>query len=82
MAQEKIYTIIKHRRNGVSEMTGTLAELTAGYKYTLESANSYNSKISLNPRTIKGLVSALNKAVSVLQAGSFNPNFYELKESK
>lgn len=82
MAQEKTYTIIKHRRNGQTETIGTLAELTKNYGYTLESGNSYNSKISLAPRTAKNLVNNLNKCVSVLQANSFNPDYYELKESK
>jgi len=73
------YTIIKHRRNGVSEATGTLTELTANFGYTLEAGRSYDSKVSLTPRTAKGLVNALNRAVDSLQRGSYNPDYYQLK---
>lgn len=82
MAQDTVYTIIKHRRNGQTETTGTLAELTKNYGYTLASGHSYNSRINLEPRTAKGLVGTLNKCVSVLQKNSFNPDHYELAESK
>jgi len=72
------YTIIKHRRNGKTEATGTLAELTKNFGYTLQAGHDYNNKINLEPTTIKGLVSALNKSVEVLQIGSYNPDYYEI----
>lgn len=72
------YTIIKHRRDTVREVSGTVEELIENFRYTLEAGNSYNSKISTQPKTIKSLVSALNKSVDVLQVGSYNPDYYEI----
>lgn len=74
----KTYTVIKHRRGRTNEVTRTLPELIEYFKYTLDSGASYNPKINTNPKTVKGLVSALNKATDELQAGSFDPNFYEV----
>jgi hypothetical protein len=76
---EATYSIRKHRRGGkVSESTGTLAELTEYYGYTLVCGNSYNSKIALKPRTVKSLVSNLNRSVDYTQKGSYDPDYYEL----
>jgi hypothetical protein len=78
MAEQKTYTIRKHRRNGVSETTGTLAELTQNFSYTLSSGRSYDSKVAIAPRTAKSLVTNLNRAVDSLQRGSYNPDYYQL----
>ena len=69
------------RSGRVTETEGTLAELIKHYGYTLKCGNSYNSKISLNPRSVKGLVTALNKCVNELQRGSYSPDDYELIEA-
>lgn len=77
-ANAKTYTIIKNRRGGrTSTATGTLAELTEYFGYTLKSGNSYNPKINMNPTTIKGLISALNKSLNETQRNSFDPESYE-----
>lgn len=78
---DKTFTIIKHRKGTVTEQTGTLDELTEHFSYTLESGRSYDSKVSLKPKSAQGLVSALNRATDSLQRGSFNPNLYQLKEA-
>lgn len=77
---EKTFTIIKHRRGRTSEATGTLEELRQHFGYTLEAGNSYDPRVNLSPKTAKGLVSALNRAVESLQKGSFDPNHYELAQ--
>ena len=77
-AAPKTYTVIKHRRGREAHVERTLPELVEYFKYTLESGASYNPKINTNPKTVKGLVSALNKAVDELQCGSFDPDFYEV----
>lgn len=74
----KTYTIIKTRRGIQRSTTDTLEELIKGYSYTLECGHSYNSKINTNPKTIKGLISALNKCSDETQRGSYNPTYYEL----
>lgn len=80
MATAKTFTIIKTRRGRETETTGTLAELTEYFRYTLECGRSYNSKIPLVPRTAKSLVTALNKSVDETQRGSYDPNYYELAQ--
>lgn len=77
----KTYTIEKTRRGNKTETTGTVEELVKHFGYTLECGHSYNSKISRNPKTAKSLVSNLNKSVDELQRGSYDPNYYELKEA-
>lgn len=76
----KTFTIVKTRKGVETPTTGTLEELTTYYRNTLVNGNSYNPKISLKPRSIKGLLNALDKCVDVLQRGSYNPNSYHLGE--
>lgn len=75
----KVHTILKTRRGVTKEVTGTLAELTEYFRYTLEVGNSYRPSISLTPKTAASLVSNLNKAVAEKQRGSYDPDFYALK---
>ena len=79
----KTYTILKTRtrNNTTSESTGTLEELSKDFGYTIECGNSWNSKINRNPKSIKGLVSALNKSVQETQGSCYYPDYYELKTS-
>ena len=64
---KKVYTVktstYGRGRTRTTEHTGTLEELIAYYRYTLESGNSYNPKINTNPKTIRGFVSALEKSL-------------------
>jgi hypothetical protein len=73
------YTIIKTRRGTTKEVSGTVAELTKYFRYTLEVGNSYNPRISLTPKTADSLVSNLNRAVGEKQRGSFAPDHFTLK---
>jgi len=75
---EKTYTIAKTRRGRTTETTDTLSNLINHFKYTLESGHSYDSKVNTEPKTAKGLASALNRATDSLQRGSYDPNYYEL----
>jgi hypothetical protein len=75
----RMYTIIKTHRGRVSKQTGTIQELTEYFHYTLECGNSWNPRISLNPRGGRALVNALNKCVQELQGGCFNQDHYELE---
>lgn len=74
------FTIIKTRRGNKTETTGTLAELTKYFGYTLECGKSYNPRIPLAPRTAKSLVSALNLSMDETQKGSYNPTYFDLAE--
>lgn len=90
MAQAKTFTIKKTRYSfrGKTETTssGTLEELIASHSYTLECGAAYahekgNKKVELKPRTIKGLVSNLNKAVNNSAANGCASSHYELVEA-
>ena len=81
----KVYTI-KHvsLSTGTERtQTGTLAELTDAYSYTLECGKAYehergNAKITMSPRTVESLVTNLNRAINnSSRLGSAN-GFYEL----
>jgi hypothetical protein len=75
----KEYTIIKTHRGREREITNTLPELIDYFSYTLLCGNSWNSKIPTNPKTIKSLVSALNRSVKETQGGCYDRDYYELK---
>lgn len=69
MKMPTTYTIRSTRiRTGTfHDMTGTVEELTKACSYALECGASYehekgNSKINRNPKTIKSLISNLNKS--------------------
>ena len=70
---KKVYTVKTSKygrgRTRTTEHTGTLEELIAYYRYTLESGNSYNPKINTNPKTIRGFVSALEKSLEETSVG-------------
>ena len=78
----KEFTIVKIRRDKESKVTGTLKYLTDYFGYTLLCGHSYNDKIPTEPRTVKSLVSGLNKSVNETQRGSYNRDCYFLEESK
>jgi hypothetical protein len=74
------FTIIKTRRGNETETTDTLENLIKYFGYTLECGNSCNPKINRNPKTAKGLVSALNKSVAETMGSCYDPDYYELKK--
>lgn len=79
MSANETHTIIKNRRGGrTSTTTGTLAELTEHFAYTLKCGKDYNPKINTKPSTIKGLLSALNKSLKETQRNSRDPESYEM----
>lgn len=74
----KPFTVIKTRRGQQTSTTATLEEHLKYFAYTLEVGNSWNPKINRNPKTAKGLISALNKSVTETQGSCYDPNYYEL----
>jgi hypothetical protein len=75
----KQHTIIKTRKGKDTEYTGSLIELTKSFSYTLLCGNEWNSKINQTPKTIKGLITALNQSVRETQGSSYDPDYYQLK---
>lgn len=76
----KVYTITKTRRGKDRDTSGTIEELIKHFGNTLENGHSWNSKINRNPKTIVGLVSALNKSVAETQGACYDQDYYELKK--
>jgi hypothetical protein len=76
----KTYTITKIHNGREYSQTGTVAELTEYYGYTLECGNSWNHRIPLQPKTAVSLVSALNRSVKETQGSSYDPDVYYMGE--
>lgn len=71
-----------HGKPSVNMFTGTLPELIQTFSYSLECGASYsrerdNKKILLQSKSIKSLISNLNKASQNTTNGAFGP-YYEL----
>jgi hypothetical protein len=75
----KTFTIVKYRKGRETETTGTLAELTKYFGYTLECGHSWNRKISTTPKTAASLVSNLNRSVAETQGSCYDQDSYSLK---
>ena len=71
MAKEKIYQVTKNiygmARTRAYTLEGTLKELIEATRYTFEVGQSYNHKINLAPKTIKGFISNYEKALEEQQ---------------
>ena len=86
MAGKKEYTIICHHRGRAHEYTGTLEYLiNEVFGYTLESGASWSGypgcrKVNTNPKSGKGLVTALTNAEHNTMGSCYDPDWYELKE--
>jgi hypothetical protein len=80
MEMPKTYTITKtHGRTGSeTNYSGTVEELVKTFSYTLDSGAGYNPKINRNPKTVKSLVTALNKSVEETQGACYSQDSYEL----
>lgn len=82
----KTYTVICEHRGRETEYTGTLDHLVNEvFGYTLEAGKSYEwekgaRKVNRNPKSGKGLITALNNAVENTQGGCFHRDHYRLKE--
>lgn len=81
------YTIIRtsHRSNSSFELIGSLEELIKYFSDILECGASHsskkgNSKINLTPKTIKSLISNINKAVNNSAENGHAGVSYTLKE--
>lgn len=53
------------RRDKTREVEGTLEELTRYFSYTLEVGKSYDYRINTKPKTIKSLMSNLNRSFRI-----------------
>ena len=79
----KEFTIKKDRKGRTDETSGTLEELIAYFKYTLECGKSYqhekgNKKINMTPKTVKALVTQLNNAKSNSAANGCSDTYFSI----
>lgn len=58
---------------------GTVEELVANSKYTLEVGQSYNYKINTNPKTIRGYISNLEKSLKEKHCCPVEVSYIEVK---
>ena len=78
MAKEKIYKIGKQRIGKDDKETivvGTLEFLKSYFGYTLKVGVSWNPKVNGNPKTIKSLVSNLQKSYAEQEAACYMRTF-------
>ena len=75
----KLIALVKTHRGRCTLWVGTLAQMTGAFSYKLECGNSWNNKIKTarEIKTLKGLVSNLNKSVKETQGRCFDRDFYE-----
>ena len=83
MKEPKTYTIKMtttriHGEDKVREITGTLDYLTSYFGYTLEIGNSYDRRINLKPKTIRGLLSAVKKSSDIKYGCTFTRETFKL----
>jgi hypothetical protein len=74
----KTFKIKKTRKGRETIFEGTLPELIQMFSYKLECGNSWNHKISRNPKTAKSLVDNLNKSVYETQGSCYEQDSYSL----
>ena len=79
MGTKKIAYVAKTRRGRTTIWAGTIEELrTNVFGYTIECGNSWNKKISREPKTVASLVSNLNKSVDETQVSCYERDYYEV----
>lgn len=82
MAKQKIYEVTKTiygiARTRTYSLKGTLEELIEATRYTFEVGQSYNRKINLAPKTIKGFVSNYEKALEEKQGCPVEVTYVEI----
>jgi hypothetical protein len=80
MATKKTFIIEFTSRSGKSRYRqGTVSDFVNYASYTLECGNSYDRKISRNPKTIDSFVRNYNRAIDETQGG-YNRTYCNLHE--
>lgn len=74
----KVTTIRSYGEDRVNEVNGTLEELIEHFGYTLEIGHGYNSRINLRPKTIRGFLSAIQKASDIKYGCTYTRQYFEL----
>lgn len=82
---EKEYTVVKItsdiRSTRKIEYTGTVERLANEvFGYTLDIGHSHDGSINMHPKTIKGLISAVNKSFGIKNQCRYMIEYIELKK--
>jgi len=81
MKTEKIYKIKVEKKGRENIYEGTIDHLMKNvFEYTFEIGKSWNSKININPKTIKTFVTNLQKAYEAKEDQCFDRTFVSLVE--
>lgn len=75
-ADTKVHYVKKYHRGKYRAIKGTLEQLTKYFKYTLEVGNSYDEKISTEPKTFRSLMSNLDKSFRI-KCGGYDPDWVD-----
>ena len=80
---EKTYIVHKYygRSSRDYYYKGTLPQLIDCFGYTLECGNSWNPRITTKPKTIKSLISNLEKSVRETQGSCYSQDYYEVVDA-
>lgn len=74
---EKIVYVAVDRRERTRVYSGTVSDLAqVVFGYTLECGWGRNPSINKNPKTLKSLISNLNKSVHETQGCCYNQDYY------
>ena len=77
-AMTKIYNIKITRKGRERIVSNTLENLVEYFSYKLLSGSSYDSRVNKAPKTIKSLMSSLNRAVRATEESCYDQTCYEL----
>lgn len=82
MSSKNVYSIVKCSVRNETLSTGTIDELLNKFSYTLLCGKSWQHekgrhKINTQPKTIKGLITNLNNAVSNSSANGCSKYYYK-----
>jgi hypothetical protein len=76
--KEKTYKINSYHRGRERIVEGTLEYLTSYFGYTLECGHSWNPKINRNPKTLKSLISNINKSYHETMGSCYDPDYVSM----
>jgi hypothetical protein len=73
----KLAAIVKYHRGRETLCVGTVAQLADAFGYTLECGHSWNPRIKRESeiKTVKSLVSNLNKSYRETMGGCYDPDY-------
>lgn len=69
------YYVKKYHRGHYTIIKGTIGSLIGYFGYTLECGHSWNSRINLEPKTYKSLISNLNKSYRETQGSCYDQDY-------